>query len=90
MDDGRREFLKSGAKVVAVAADPWTFPRARCAARRCGREQSCSSSDHRVAGPRRRPYQELWGTTQRGDRRALCDIDDNVMNERLAQVRKMG
>jgi predicted dehydrogenase len=89
MDDSRREFLKTGAAAAAVAAIP-------------GRLRAWDGQG-RVAGANDRVRVAIVGLRGRGENHirgygalpnveivALCDIDDNVMSERLAQVRKMG
>src|ERR1700729_4168335 len=89
MDESRREFLKTDEKVVAVATAAerlrtWTTPgnvlgandRVRIA----------------IVGLRGRGEDHItgYGALPNVEIAALCDIDDNVMNERLNRVRKMG
>src|ERR1700685_4319470 len=87
MDDTRREFLKAGAKMAAVAAVP----------------ESLHGLSARVIGANDRVRVAIVGLRGRGENHitgygalpnveiaALCDIDDSVMSQRLAQVRKMG
>ena len=89
MDESRREFLKTGAKVVAVvtAAErlrTWSTPR-----------NVLGANDRvRVAivGLRGRGENHIqaYGALPNVEIAALCDVDDNVMRERLAQVQKLG
>src|ERR1700734_424903 len=87
MDDTRREFLKAGAKMAAVAAVP----------------ESLHGLSARVIGANDRVRVGIVGLRGRGENHitaygklpnveiaALCDIDDSVMSQRLAQVKKMG
>ncbi|MEA2260145.1 MAG: hypothetical protein QOJ51_2970, partial [Acidobacteriaceae bacterium] len=89
MDESRREFLKTSAKAVAVATAAerlrtWNTPRT-------------------VLGANQRVRVAIIGLRGRGENHiqaysalpnveiaALCDIDDAVMRERLAQVQKLG
>jgi predicted dehydrogenase len=87
MDDTRRDFLKAGAKMAAVAAVP----------------ESLHGLSARVIGANDRVRVGIVGLRGRGENHitaygrlpnveiaALCDIDDSVMSKRLAQVQKMG
>ena len=89
MNDARREFLKTGAKVAAAAAVPGTL-RALVA------PHGATSANDRVrvgiVGLRGRGENHIrsYGALPNVEIAALCDIDDNVMSQRLAQVQKMG
>ena len=89
MDESRREFLKTGAKVVAVATAAerlrtWSTPG-----------NVLGANDRvRVAivGLRGRGENHIqgYGALPNVEIAALCDVDDNVMRERLPQVQKLG
>jgi hypothetical protein len=87
MDDTRREFLKAGAKMAAVAAVPETLHG--LSARVIGANDRVRVG---IVGLRGRGENHItaFGALPNVEIAALCDIDDNVMSERLAQVRKMG
>ena len=89
MDESRREFLKTGAKAAAVVT----------AAERIGKW----SAPGKVLGANSRVRVAIIGLRGRGENHiqaygalsnveiaALCDVDDSVMSERLAQVKKLG
>ena len=89
MDEGRRDFLKTGAKAVAAvtAADRvrrWSTPG-----------NVLGASDRvRVAivGLRGRGenHIEAYGKLPNVEIAGLCDVDDSVLQQRLAQVQKLG
>lgn len=89
MDESRREFLKTGAKVVAVATAAerlrtWSTPG-----------NVLGANDRvRVAivGLRGRGENHIqgYGALPNVEIAALCDVDDNVMRQRLPQVQKLG
>jgi predicted dehydrogenase len=89
MDESRREFLKAGAKsAVLVAAterlQTWGVP-----------QRVLGANDRvRVAivGLRGRGENHIqgYGALPNVEIAALCDVDENVMRERLAQARKLG
>ena len=89
MNDGRRDFLKTGAKVAAATAVTGTL-------RALGAPRGVNGADDRVrvgiVGLRGRGENHIqsYGALPNVEIAALCDIDDNVMNQRLAQVQKMG
>ena len=87
MDKGRRTILKTGIKAAALAAIP---------------ERINALNGRAAAGPNDRVRVGIVGLRGRGEEHikafgalhnveiaALCDIDDSVLSERLAQVRKM-
>jgi predicted dehydrogenase len=89
MKEGRREFLKAGAMTAAAAAVPGTL-------RALGTPGSVAGANDRVrvglVGLRGRGENHItgYGHLPNVEIAALCDIDDNVMAQRLAQVQKMG
>jgi len=89
MNDSRREFLKTGTRAAAIAAMPETL-RAWSA----GQNVAGANSRVRVAivGLRGRGENHVraYGSLPNVEIAALCDVDENVLSERLAQVRKMG
>jgi predicted dehydrogenase len=89
MDESRRDFLKAGTKAVAVvaAADrlrTWETPRTVLGANDRVRVA--------IVGLRGRGEDHIrgYGALSNVEIAALCDIDDNVMQKRLAAVQKMG
>jgi predicted dehydrogenase len=89
MDESRREFLKTGAKAVAVATAAerlrtWNTPRTVLGANQRVRVA--------IIGLRGRGENHIqaYGALPNVEIAALCDIDDAVMRERLAQVQKLG
>jgi predicted dehydrogenase len=89
MKESRREFLKAGTKSAAVVAAAerlrgWSVP------------QSVLGANDRVrvaiVGLRGRGESHIrgYGALQNVEIAALCDVDENVMNERLPQVRNLG
>lgn len=89
MDEDRRKFMKNGAKVAAVVAVPGAL-------RALGTQQGGVGANDRVrvaiVGLRGRGESHIrgYGALPNVEIAALCDIDDSVMSERVAQVRKMG
>jgi predicted dehydrogenase len=89
MEDTRREFLKTGVKAAALVAFPQTLNA-------LGGQQHILGANDRVrvgiVGLRGRGENHIraYGALKNVEIAALCDIDDSVMSERLAQVRKMG
>jgi predicted dehydrogenase len=89
MDEKRREFLKTGAKAAAaiVAARPLLEMSA---------PRSVLGANDRVrvaiVGLRGRGESHIkaYGSLPNVEIAALCDVDDNVMAQRLAEVQKMG
>ncbi len=89
MDESRREFLKTGAKAVAVATAAerlrtWSTP-----------SNVLGANDRvRVAiiGLRGRGENHIqgYGALKNVEIATLCDVDESVMHERLAQVQKLG
>ena len=88
MDESRRKLLKTGIQAAALAALP---------------ERINALNGRAVVGPNDRVRVGIVGLRGRGQEHirayaalhnveiaALCDIDDSVMSERLAQVRNMG
>jgi predicted dehydrogenase len=89
MDESRRDFLKAGTKAVAVAAAAdrlrtWETPRTVLGANDRVRVA--------IVGLRGRGEDHIrgYGALSNVEIAALCDIDDNVMQKRLAAVQKMG
>ena len=89
MDESRRDFLKAGTKAVAVvaAADrlrAWNTPGTVLGANDRVRVA--------IVGLRGRGEDHIrgYGALPNVEIAALCDIDDNVMQKRLAAVQKMG
>ena len=89
MKDGRREFLKTGAMVAAVAAVPGTL---RGLATRHGAAGANDRVRVGIVGLRGRGLNHIqgFGALPNVEIAALCDIDENVMRQRLPQVQKMG
>jgi predicted dehydrogenase len=87
MDDTRREFLKTGAKMAAVAAV--SEPLHGLSARVIGANDRVRVG---IVGLRGRGENHItgYGKLPNVEIAALCDIDDSVMSERVAQVQKMG
>ncbi len=89
MENSRRDFLKNGSMVATVAAVPGTL-------RALGLQPGTVGANNRVrvgiVGLRGRGENHIraYGALPNVEIAALCDVDDNVMSERLAQVRKMG
>src|SRR5580700_6990694 len=89
MDESRRDFLRAGAKSIAVAA-------AGSSLRAWGDQRKILGANGRVrvavVGLRGRGEDHIqsYGALPNVEIAALCDIDDNVMSQRLAQVQKMG
>src|ERR1700684_3002514 len=89
MDESRREFLKTRAKVAAVATPAerlrtWSTPG------------NVLGANDRVRVPivglrgRGENHIQGYGALPNVEIAALCDVDDSVMRERLAQVQKLG
>ena len=89
MDDSRREFLKAGAAVAAVAAVPGRLHASGLPGRVLGANDRVRVG---IVGLRGRGENHIkaYGALPNVEIASLCDIDDNVMRERLAQVRSMG
>src|SRR5580704_6128262 len=89
MDDTRREFLKTSAMVAAGAA-----VSNGVSAFGAGRGALGANDRVRVGivGLRGRGQNHItgYGALPNVEIAALCDIDDSVMSQRLAQVRKLG
>jgi predicted dehydrogenase len=89
MKNSRRDFLKSGSIAAAVAAVPRGL-------RALSAQQGVTGANDRVRvgiiGLRSRGLDHIrgYGALPNVEIAALCDIDDSVMSQRLAQVRKMG
>jgi predicted dehydrogenase len=89
MNDGRREFVKRGAIIAASTAVPRTL-RALGAPR--GEDGASDRVRMGIVGLRGRGQNHIqgYGSLPNVEIAALCDIDDNVMSQRLAEVQKMG
>jgi predicted dehydrogenase len=89
INDGRREFLKTGAMAAAATAVPEVLHA-------LGAPRGATGANDRVrvgiVGLRGRgeTHIQSYGALPNVEIAALCDIDDNVMSQRLAQVQKMG
>lgn len=89
MRNSRRDFLKNGSMAATAAAVPGTL-------RAMGLGHGAVGANDRVrvgiVGLRGRGESHIraYGALPNVEIAALCDIDDNVMSGRLAQVRKMG
>jgi predicted dehydrogenase len=89
MDNSRRDFLKQGSVAATVAAIPGTL---RALA---GPQGSVGANDRvrvGIVGLRGRGESHIhgYGALPNVEIAALCDIDDSVLSQRLAQVRKTG
>jgi len=89
MDDSRREFLKNGAKAAAVVAVPGRLRALDASARVRGANDRVRVAIIGLRG-RGENHIQAYGALPNVDIAALCDIDDNVMSQRLVQVRKLG
>jgi predicted dehydrogenase len=89
MDESRRGFLKSGAMAAAVVAAPEGLRALELPQRILGANDRVRVA---IVGLRGRGENHIrgYGALPNVEIAALVDIDDNVMVERLAQVRKMG
>jgi predicted dehydrogenase len=89
MDESRRDFLKSGSMVAAAAAIPGSLHALSVPGRILGANDRVRVA---IVGLRGRGESHIkgYGALPNVEIAALCDIDDSVMSERLAQVRKMG
>ena len=89
MDESRREFLKTSAVAAAVAAVPGPVRALGTPSRVMGANDRVRVA---IVGLRGRGQNHItgYGALPNVEIAALCDIDDNVMSQRLAQVRKMG
>jgi predicted dehydrogenase len=89
MDNSRRDFLKNGSMAATAAAVPGTL-------RAMGLGHGVVGANDRVrvgiVGLRGRGESHIkgYGALPNVEIAALCDIDDDVLSGRLAQVRKMG
>lgn len=86
MSESRREFLKSGAKSFAVAATLTTWGSA---------ERVIGANDKvrvGIVGLRGRGVNHIQGYAgiPNVEIAALCDVDDNILQTRLNDVRKLG
>ncbi len=89
MDESRREFLKAGAKAAATIAAVQPL-------RAFGAQANVLGANNRVrvaiVGLRGRGEEHIksYGAMPNVEIAALCDVDDNVMRERLPEVQKLG
>src|SRR6185437_9761352 len=90
MDESRREFLKTSAKAAA------TIAAATQPLRALGAQANVVGANNRVRvaiiGLRGRGQEHIrrYGALPNVEIAALCDIDDNVMRERLPEAQKFG
>ena len=89
MDDSRRDFLKSGSMAAALVAIPGSLHALGVQGRVLGANDRVRVA---IVGLRGRGENHItgYGALPNVEIAALCDIDDSVMSQRLAQVRKMG
>ena len=89
MDESRRDFLRTGAKSIAVAA-------AGSSLRAWGDQRKILGANSRVRVAvvglcgRGEDHIQSYAALPNVEIAALCDIDDNVMSERLAGLQKLG
>src|SRR5665213_3355547 len=89
MDESRREFLKTGAKAAATIAAVQPM-------RALGAQANVLGANNRVrvaiVGLRGRGLSHIhaYGALPNVEIAALCDIDNNIMRERLPEVQKLG
>jgi predicted dehydrogenase len=89
MEDSRREFLKSGALVAAAVAVPKRLYALSGSGGVLGANDRVRVGIIGLRG-RGENHIQAYGALPNVEIAALCDIDDSVMAERLAQVRKLG
>ncbi|ADV83509.1 Gfo/Idh/MocA family protein [Terriglobus saanensis] len=89
MDESRREFLKTGAKSVAAVAAAEGFGKWGSAQKRVGANDRVRVA---IVGLRARGENHIKGyaALPNVEIAALCDIDDTVLTEHAAKVRKLG
>ena len=89
MDERRREILKTGAKTVAGIAvserlRTWVEPRRVLGANDRVRVAICGLHGRGVN------HIERYAALKNAEIAALCDVDDNVMRQRVAEAQKLG
>ena len=89
MDERRREILKTGAKTVAGIAvserlRTWVEPRRVLGANDRVRVAICGLHGRGVN------HIERYAALKNAEIAALCDVDDNVLRQRIAEVQKLG
>src|SRR5437899_8471696 len=89
MDEGRRDFLKTGTKTVAGIAvaerlRTWVEPRRVLGANDRVRVAICGLHGRGVN------HIERYAALKNAEIAALCDVDDNVMRQRIAEAQKLG
>lgn len=89
MDESRRAFLKTGAKAVAVATAAERVRKWSGAGNVLGANDRVRVAIVGLRG-RGENHIQAYGALPNVEIAALCDVDDSVMRERLAQVRKLG
>jgi predicted dehydrogenase len=89
MNENRRDFLKTGSMAAAVAAVPGRLHAFGVDGRILGANDRVRVG---IVGLRGRGENHIrgYGALPNVEIAALCDIDDNVMIQRVAQVQKMG
>jgi predicted dehydrogenase len=89
MNENRRDFLKTGSMAAAVAAIPGRLHAFGVDGRILGANDRVRVG---IVGLRGRGENHIrgYGALPNVEIAALCDIDDNVMSQRVAQVQKMG
>ena len=90
MGDSRREFLKAGVAAAAVTAIPARLRAWDGQGKVAGANDRVRVAIGRFPTRPRENHIRGYGALPNVEIAALCDIDDNVMSERLSQVRKMG
>jgi predicted dehydrogenase len=88
MDESRREFIKTGAKAVAVVTAAERVRRWSTAGNVLGANNRVRVAIIGLRG-RGENHIQAYGALPNVEIAALCDVDDNVMRERLAQVQKL-
>ncbi len=85
----RRDFLKNGSMVATAAAVPGTLRALGMGNARLGANDRVRVG---IVGLRGRGENHIraYGSLPNVEITALCDIDDSVMSQRLAEVRNMG
>ena len=89
MDESRREFLKTGAKAVAAATAAERVRRWSAPGDVLGANDRVRVAIIGLRG-RGENHIQAYGALPNVEIAALCDVDDNVLRERLAQVQKLG
>lgn len=89
MDESRREFLKNGAKAAATIAVVQPLSVLGAQANVLGANNRVRVAIIGLRG-RGQDHIEAYGALPNVEIAALCDIDNNVMRERLPEIQKLG